>query len=96
VGVTQDHQEAAKWYRLAAEQGDAFSQYNLGLLYLNGQGITQDYIRAYMWFDLVANKGHNNAREDRAWIATEMTVSQIINAQEMARVCERKSFKSCI
>ena len=49
-----------------------------------------------MWFDLVANKGHINAREDRAWIATEMTVSQIINAQEMARVCERKSFKSCI
>ncbi len=84
-----------KWYRLAAEQGVAFSQYNLGLLYLNGQGITQDYIRAYMWFDLVANKGHINAREDRAWIATEMTVSQIINAQEMARVCESKIFKSC-
>ena len=30
-GVPQDYAEAVKWYRLAAEQGDARAQYNLGL-----------------------------------------------------------------
>ena len=32
-GVPQDYKEAVKWYRLAAEQGDASAQYNLGLMY---------------------------------------------------------------
>ena len=30
-GVNQDYKEAVKWYRLAAEQGDAYGQFNLGL-----------------------------------------------------------------
>src|SRR5262249_3120089 len=32
-GVPQNDSEAAKWFRLAAEQGDAQAQYNLGLAY---------------------------------------------------------------
>ena len=32
-GVPQDYKEAVKWYRLAAEQGDAAAQYNLGIMY---------------------------------------------------------------
>ena len=30
-GMPQDFGEAAKWYRKAAEQGDALAQFNLGL-----------------------------------------------------------------
>jgi TPR repeat protein len=30
-GVPQDDKQAVKWYRLAAEQGHANAQYNLGL-----------------------------------------------------------------
>ena len=30
-GVPEDDKEAVKWYRLAAEQGYAQAQYNLGL-----------------------------------------------------------------
>jgi hypothetical protein len=29
-GVMQDHVEAVKWYRLAADQGQAIAQFNLG------------------------------------------------------------------
>jgi TPR repeat protein len=36
-GVTQDYKEAAKWFRLGAEQGYADEQYNLGILYAKGQ-----------------------------------------------------------
>ena len=36
-GVAQDDAEAARWYRLAAEQGDADAQFNLGLMYADGE-----------------------------------------------------------
>ena len=29
-GVPQDYTEAAKWFRMAAEQGDGRAQFNLG------------------------------------------------------------------
>ena len=32
-GVTQDYKQAVKWWRKAAEQGDASAQYSLGLMY---------------------------------------------------------------
>ena len=30
IGVTQDYKTAVKWFTLAAEQGNALAQYNLG------------------------------------------------------------------
>lgn len=41
-GVRQDHFEAAKWYRMAAEQGDERAQFNLAVMYEHGQGMTND------------------------------------------------------
>ncbi len=35
-GVLQDYLEAAKWYRLAGEQGHAGGQFNLGLMHWLG------------------------------------------------------------
>ena len=61
-GVSQDYQEAVKWYRLAAEQGVAQPQYNLGLMYNNGQGVPQDYQEAVRWYHLAAEQGHANAQ----------------------------------
>ncbi len=63
-GVTQDYKEAVKWYRLAAEQGHAKSQFNLGTMYDNGQGVTQDYQKAVKWFRLSAEHGYAKARFD--------------------------------
>ena len=37
-GVLQDDQAAFKWWTLAAEQGDASAQFNLGLMYATGRG----------------------------------------------------------
>ena len=48
-GVPQDRAEAARWYRKAAEQGDADAQFNLGLMYHNGQGVPQDHAEAARW-----------------------------------------------
>ena len=61
-GVTQDYQEAVKWYRLAAEQRNAGAQFSLGLLYNHGLGVTQDYQEAAQWYRLAAEQGHVGAQ----------------------------------
>ena len=37
-GVLKDDTEAVRWYRLAADQGVALTQYNLGHMYFLGRG----------------------------------------------------------
>ena len=59
-GVTQNYQEALKWWRLAADQGTegtAVAQYNIGELYHNGKGVAKNYQEALKWFRLAAAQG---------------------------------------
>jgi TPR repeat protein len=41
--VAQDYGEAMRWYRKAADQGDATAQAAIGWLYEHGEGVAQDY-----------------------------------------------------
>jgi uncharacterized protein len=61
-GVPQDYNEAVKWFRLSAEQGDAEAQYNLGWMYYEGQGVPQDYKEAVKWYRLSAEQGNERAQ----------------------------------
>ena len=54
--------EAIRWHRLAADQGYAFSQNNLGVMYANGEGISQDYAEAARWHRLAADQGDATAQ----------------------------------
>ena len=63
-GVPQDYQTAVKWYTLAAEQGNAGAQYNLGLMYLEGRGVPQDYQTAVKWYTLAAEQGNAGAHHN--------------------------------
>ncbi len=56
-GVPQDYAEAVKWFRLAAEQGNADGQYVLGSMYYKGHGVPQDYAEAVKWYRLAAEQG---------------------------------------
>lgn len=62
----KDYQKAAKWYRLAAEQGLAEAQYQLGYLFYNGNGVTQDYKKAAIWWQRAAEQGLLNAQYNLA------------------------------
>ena len=84
-----------KWYTLAAKQGDASAQYNLGLMYDNGTGVLQDYVRAHMWFNIAAISGDKYASKNRDIVAKRMTPSQLEKAQDLARECVRKEYKGC-
>ena len=46
LGVEQDYDQAAAWYRKAADQGDAVAQYNLGYSYDEGEGVEKDTVQA--------------------------------------------------
>ena len=54
--------EALNWYRLAAAQGDASAQFNLGQLYYKGEGVPQDYAEALKWLRLAAEQGQVSAQ----------------------------------
>ena len=84
-GVAQDYAEAVRWYRLAAEQGYANAQINLGGMYYNGEGVPQDYVQAHMWSNLAAAQGNANAVANRDIAASLMTPAQIAEAQRLAR-----------
>lgn len=45
-GVTQDDQQAFRWFRKAAEQGNAEAQYFLSMMYSEGISVAQDYQQA--------------------------------------------------
>jgi tetratricopeptide (TPR) repeat protein len=51
-----DYAEALKWYRKAADQGSASTQFNLGLMYAQGQGVPQDYAEAAKWYRRAADQ----------------------------------------
>ena len=53
-----------KLYRLAAAQGYATAQDNLGLCYAKGEGVKQDYAEAVKWFRLSAEQGNATAQNN--------------------------------
>jgi TPR repeat protein len=63
-GLDLDYAEAVKWYRKAADQGDAWAQTNLGAMYANGQGVSQDYTEALRWYRKAAEQGFARAQNN--------------------------------
>jgi TPR repeat protein len=84
-----------RWYKLAAAQGNAKAQFNLGISYAKGEGVAQDYLRAHMWLNLAAIGGDADAVKSRDITARKMTPQQIAEAQKLARECQARNFKNC-
>jgi hypothetical protein len=57
-GVSRDFNEAVKWFKLAADQGSALGQKNLGVMYDMGHGVPQDFKQAVKWYTLSATQGY--------------------------------------
>ena len=80
-----DYKTAFKKLMPLAEQGNATAQYNLGIMYGNGEGVPQDYVEAHKWFNLAGANGVEMGRENREIIEKLMTGEQITEAQGLAR-----------
>lgn len=60
-----------------AAVGDAAAQYNLGVMYLEGQGVEQDVVKAVEWYEKAVAQGLAEAQYNLGWMyATGKGVSQ--------------------
>ena len=59
TGVPEDDEEAVRWFRLAAEQGNSRAQNNLGTMYDEGTGVPEDDEEAVRWYRLAAEQGNS-------------------------------------
>ena len=65
-----DYKTAASEFRKLADQGDASAQYNLGVMYYEGEGVPQDYEEAARWYRKAADQGNAKAQHNLGWMYT--------------------------
>ena len=58
----QNEKEAFRWYKLAAEQGHATAQRNLGYCYFRGEGVPKDKKEAAKWWKSAAEQGDEDVK----------------------------------
>ena len=80
---SNNYTEALKWYKKAAEMGNADAAYNVGYMYKFGLGITKDYSLALKWFKKASKNGSSEAK------------LQVKHLQKELSTPSRKSSGSC-
>jgi hypothetical protein len=56
-----NHVEAVKLFRVAAENGDKYSQHCLGVILYQGRWVTENYTEGLKWLNLAAKQGFSQA-----------------------------------
>lgn len=97
LNVSQNMDEAIRWYRNAAEQGSRDAQLELINIYdLGIGGVRKDYVQEYMWLEILANSASKDQIRkttlivkmrtslNREEIGKKMTPDQIAEAQRLA------------
>jgi len=67
-GVPLDFDQALRWRRKAADQGNADGEGGLGYMYSHGLGVPQDYAEALQWYSKAADQGNANGQNSVALI----------------------------
>ena len=85
-----DYVTALRVIRPLAEEGDAFAQLALGVMYLNGWNTQRDFVQARKWLNLASSRSppgpdHDAAVFDRDLVAANMTPAQIDEAQKLSQ-----------
>lgn len=61
-GAPRNLNQAARWWRMAADQNFREAQFWLGVMYAEGDGVTKDDTEAYKWFKMAAERGQVRAQ----------------------------------
>ena len=83
-GVEKSPEEAAKWFRKAAEKGVQEAQFRLGGLYERGEGVPQDMEYAYGWYGVSAHIGNPHATAALESAKGKLTPTELQAAQRLA------------
>ncbi len=84
-GVDKNPEEAAKWFKKAAEKGVQDAQFRLGGLYERGEGVPQDLEYAYSWYAVSAHIGNAKASAALAATAGKLSKDELTQANKLAQ-----------
>jgi uncharacterized protein len=65
-----DFATALREFKSLADQGDAFAQFYMGELYLNGLGVSRNFDTATEWFAIAAEQGNSKAQQNMKIISS--------------------------
>jgi hypothetical protein len=88
LGVVRDYAAALKWYRLAADQGLALSQNNLGAMFEYGVGVEPDRAVAYALYSFSASNNpseNNRAGANLSRLIASLSASELEAGQRLAQ-----------
>lgn len=70
-GASKNFKTAREWFLLAADKGNAASQYNLGIMAYLGQGTELSYEEAAIWFERAAKQDNTLAQYNLGFLFYE-------------------------
>ena len=93
-----DYVAAVKEWRPLADSGDPAAQFNLGLLYLDGQGVPQDFAQAATWFTRSAEQDYTKAQLNLGALygVGKGVKRDYVIAYKWLNVCAGKGEQKCI
>ncbi len=80
----EDFATALKEWKILAEEGDPSSQYNLGVMYLQGTGVKEDIVAARTWLNIAMKNGFPHGEKMKAALDDAMTPAQLEKAEKLA------------
>lgn len=95
--VSKNPEEAVRWFRYSAEQGNRDGQLLLANALLGGFGVMKNEVEALMWLNLVASEsaGMHSGEMDRQYrdsVAAKLSPGDVKAARELALRWRKKSW----
>jgi len=90
-----DHTNAVRWNRVAAQYGNQSAQYMLGEAFREGWGVRQDLRAAHVWFNISARYGDVQAASQRDQISADLSRYDLSRALSDALICVETDYASC-
>ncbi len=84
-GVDQSYDEAAKWFRKAAQKRIKQAQYRLAELYMSGRGVPRDYEYAYAWYRTGAEHQHEKSINALPAARENLSAEELEEAEKLSR-----------
>jgi len=79
--------EAFDGYKLLAEEGNPLAQYNLGAMYLSGEGTEKNLVEAWAWTRLAAERDQHVRASD--YVQSYLTIEAHMTNEQKAAAMER-------
>lgn len=94
LGIGENQKKAQSLYLAVARQADANTLLLLGVDWETEPIQLNDKVMAYLWYSLSIHKGLKHARQNRLFVAKEMTLAQIKKAEQKRRYLIKQMAKN--